>query len=122
MKSTFRIWQIAGLLLSTGIFLLLIAFLIGEGMFGESPIIISNLTPVEIIEFVAVFIMMAGTLVAWRWMLVGSWIMIGGSILFIFIESLSDIQLSWGGIHTPIYLIAGLLLLLAHCQRHHLTD
>lgn len=101
MKTAF-IARWLGRLAATAITALFITFLVGEGT--PDP---RALTDQEIAGFGAIFLMVVGTLVAWRRDLLGALILLGGYAAFALIEN------GWPPIPFLLYPLAASLLLLS---------
>lgn len=110
----------AALIAGSGMALLFMMLFVGSAIEdGLGPP--SELRTVEQLGFLAMFIMISGTLLAWRWGQAGGWLMVSGALAFVLIQSVSFsvIRLDW---FAMVFMIAGLGVLIAEIgkeNRHH---
>jgi hypothetical protein len=85
-------------------------FFVGESLGGDGPFPVGSLTLVEWLEMVALLIMSAGALLAWRWEALGGALSLGGGLAFNVVESLGGggVELTWFAV---VFVVIGGLFL-----------
>ena len=89
---------------------LFVVFFIGESLGGEGLIPPVRLTLTEWLEIVALLVMSAGALLAWRWEALGGALSLGGGLAFNLVESLGGgrVELVWFAV---VFMVVGGLFL-----------
>jgi peptidoglycan/LPS O-acetylase OafA/YrhL len=93
---------------------MVLVFLVGEG--PPNPV---RQPPAVVAEFIAMFLMLAGFLVGWRWEGAGGLIAIGGFALFSAAEFVANGKPPHGAV--PLFAIPGVFYLASYCTGRLLT-
>lgn len=115
MKTIRAVLKWGALIAGSGMALLFVVMFVGESL-STGWGALAYLTTEETLEFMAVFVMIAGTLAAWRWPRAGATLMVVGGLAFNVFES------AWSGYLRPVwfanvFIVAGLALVLAEIRR-----
>jgi hypothetical protein len=105
MKSYQKIIRWIARILGSALFLLVLAFIIGEGY--PNPL---KLTASELISMIAFLMMLIGIPLAWKWEGLGGLIMLIGFIIFWIVNYLGSHRVGVGWVF-PIFPIVGILFL-----------
>ena len=71
-----------------GLTLLVLAIISSEYLAGEPPLTWTDMTPAVILTFIALFAMVVGAVMAWRWEGIGGTLVLGGALLFGLVNSI----------------------------------